>query len=703
LAVESYDMAAAVRAQLDKILSSRSFSGADRATGFLRFVVDKTLAGEADQLKEYVLAVEALGRKPSFDPRIDPIVRVEAGRLRGRLEEYYQTEGSGDDLLITLPRGGYVPTFERREQRSQARAPFRLRRLMTWVIMSGIALPAVVWFASRHLARAPELVERQLTTNAFEMPVTAAAVSPDGKYLAYADQTGIHLRLMATAEMHTLNAIADSKVVQLHWFPDGSKLLASVAHAESVVPSVWSVSILGGPPRKLRDGAEHAVVSPDGSRIAFVTARGKQIWVMEPGGEQPRRILSVPEEDLIRGLAWTPDGRHLGYARTHDAIGKTERTIDYCNIDGAERRTLVVESSLEGDLVFLNDRLIYTRYEPSPRQTDANLWETRFDHRTSQTGGKPRRISNWSGFSVFGLTVTSDATHLAFLKGSTQEDVYVADVKPGRPRLANVRRLTFDERNDIPYDWTPDSKAVIFVSDRNGPRDIFKQGIDQREAEAVVTGVEDKWLPTVSADGAWIIYLAYPKGKHFGTDEGRFLRVPINGGPAEPVMTARAGSFVACSRLSACVLNERNTDGKQLVFYAFDPVLGKGRELTRMNADLASFYNWTFSPDESSIAVVIPGEGDGRIRISPLGGGDPRDVIVQGWSNLHTIDWAADGKGWYSCSRSAAAITLLYIDLKGHAQALSENFQWAVTSPDGRHLALLEWTTTSNTWMIENF
>jgi hypothetical protein len=139
------------------------------------------------------------------------------------------------------------------------------------------------------------------------------------------------------------------------------------------------------------------------------------------------------------------------------------------------------------------------------------------------------------------------------------------------------------------------------------------------------------------------------------------------------------------------------------LFYAFDPLLGKGRELTRMNAALANFYNWTVSRDGSSIAVVIPGEGDGRIRIFPLGGGDPRDVIVQGWSNLHTIDWAADGKGWYSSSRSAAAITLLYIDLQGHARALSETVQWAVTSPDGRHLALLEWTTASNAWMIENF
>jgi eukaryotic-like serine/threonine-protein kinase len=696
-------MAGAVRAQLDKILASRPFSGADRAIGFLRFVVDKTLSGEADQLKEYVLAVEVLGRKPSFDPRTDPIVRVEAGRLRGRLEEYYQTEGSSDSLLITLPKGGYVPVFERREQWSQARSLFRRWRLVAWVIASGAALLAVAWYASRRPARAPELIERRLTTNSSETPVTAAAVSPDGKYLAYADQAGIHLRLMATAEMHTLTAIPDSRTVQLRWFPDGTKLLASVAHVESVVPSVWSVSILGSPPRKLRDGAEHAVVSPDGSRIAFVTVRGKRIWLMEPGGEQPRGILSVPEEDRVLGLAWSPDGRHLAYARAHDAIAKSERTIDYCNIDGAERRTLVSESSLESDLAFLDDRLIYTRSEPSPRQTDANLWEIRLDPRTGQTGGKPRRISNWSGFSVFGLTVTPDGKHLAFLKGQEQADVYVADVKPGRPRPANVRRLTFDDRNDFPFDWTPDSKGIIFVSDRNGPRDIFKQGFDQREAEAVVTDPETKWVPAVSADGAWIIYLSIPKGKHFPTAEGTFFRVPINGGPAEPVMKARAGSIVQCSRSSACVLTERSTDGKQLLFYAFDPLLGKGRELTRMNAALASFYNWTVSRDGSSIAVVIPGEGDGRIRIFTLTDGDSRDVIVTGWSNLHTIDWAADGKGWYSSSASAAAITLLYIDLQGHAQALSETVQWAVTSPDGRHLALLEWNTASNAWMIENF
>jgi hypothetical protein len=275
-------------------------------------------------------------------------------------------------------------------------------------------------------------------------------------------------------------------------------------------------------------------------------------------------------------------------------------------------------------------------------------------------------------------------------------------LKPGGPRFANVRRLTFDDRNDMPFDWTPDSKAIIFQSDRNGTWEIFKQGIDQRAPEAVVTGPTQP--PSVSADGAWIIYAASKDKPSKGCDgDVWFFRVPIKGGPAEPIMRAGGNnSIVQCRLSSACVLSERSTDGKQLLFYAFDPLLGKGRELSRMNAAVASDYNWTMPRDGSSVAVVIPGEGDGRIRILPLSGGYARDVIVKGWSNLQFID-AASGTGWYSSSSSAASITLLYIDLQGHAQALSENIGCAVPSPDGRHLALLEWNTTSNAWMIENF
>jgi serine/threonine-protein kinase len=99
-----------VRAALQKILSSRAFAGAERPGRFLRFVVEQALAG--NQLKETLLGVEVFGRSPSYDPRLDGVVRVEAVKLRSRLKEYYETEGAGDGVRIDLPKGGYLPCFE---------------------------------------------------------------------------------------------------------------------------------------------------------------------------------------------------------------------------------------------------------------------------------------------------------------------------------------------------------------------------------------------------------------------------------------------------------------------------------------------------------------------------------------------------------------------------------------------------------------
>src|SRR5216684_7991245 len=103
-----------VRAQLDRILASAAFADAERASSFLRFVVERALEGRSGEIKESVIAVEVLGRNPSFDSKSDPIVRVEAGRLRDRLSSYYQDEGEADRVLISLPKGGYVPEFSER-------------------------------------------------------------------------------------------------------------------------------------------------------------------------------------------------------------------------------------------------------------------------------------------------------------------------------------------------------------------------------------------------------------------------------------------------------------------------------------------------------------------------------------------------------------------------------------------------------------
>ena len=102
-----------VRAALDRIAASEVFCACPQLVAFLRYVVEATLRGDQDRIKGYTIAVEALGRGDDFDPQHDPIVRVEAMRLRRALQRYY-TNGGGDDAVqIVLPLGSYVPVFRR--------------------------------------------------------------------------------------------------------------------------------------------------------------------------------------------------------------------------------------------------------------------------------------------------------------------------------------------------------------------------------------------------------------------------------------------------------------------------------------------------------------------------------------------------------------------------------------------------------------
>ncbi len=107
--------AAEVQASLDRVLASESFRSSPQLGAFLRFVVEAALGGRAASLKGYTIGVEALGRDSGFDPQIDPIVRVEATRLRRAMERYYAGLGGSDPVVIELPRGSYVPTFLRRD------------------------------------------------------------------------------------------------------------------------------------------------------------------------------------------------------------------------------------------------------------------------------------------------------------------------------------------------------------------------------------------------------------------------------------------------------------------------------------------------------------------------------------------------------------------------------------------------------------
>ncbi|MPY90209.1 MAG: hypothetical protein GEU99_20075 [Luteitalea sp.] len=143
----------AVRRQLDRVLASPAFANADRLSRFLRYVVERALAGEGDRLKEYVIGLEVFDRDEQYDPRLDSIVRVEAGRLRAKVDEYYQREGGDEAVIIRLRRGSYAPVFEARDAAASVAPPpdgsrsTRAGRLAGWRLGLGVVAVAALLVA----------------------------------------------------------------------------------------------------------------------------------------------------------------------------------------------------------------------------------------------------------------------------------------------------------------------------------------------------------------------------------------------------------------------------------------------------------------------------------------------------------------------------------------------------------------------------
>ena len=120
-----------------------------------------------------------------------------------------------------------------------------------------------------------------------------------------------------------------------------------------------------------------------------------------------------------------------------------------------------------------------------------------------------------------------------------------------------------------------------------------------------------------------------------------------------------------------CAIAERSADRKQLVFSAFDPVKGRGRELAELKTDATADYEWDLSPDGARIAILKIREG--RIQILSLNGRAPQEITVTGWNRLTTVVWMANGKGLFVSSLKEQGSVLLDVDLQGNAHVLWEH------------------------------
>ncbi len=559
--------------------------------------------------------------------------------------------------------------------------------------------------------------ERPLTANPEDTPVTSAVLSPDGRYLAYTDATGFYLREVDSGETHAVPLAKWFEPLAESWFPDHSHLVASWTDDPQRQPSLWKVSVFGGPAQKLSEAGYSASVSPDGSQILYVTrsAGVEEIWIMAADGSRANKVLGSQEYSFGQ-LAWAPQGNRFIYART--------RTRYYTMRSGADaqieifdlhdRTTTVVQYEKDRGLprggaavAWLPDgRLVYPRREPRPNQQDTNLWWVRLDPRTSQPIGNPTRLTSGHGIAVQ-LSITADGKRMTLRKHAPQDDIFIANIRKNS-ELSPPQRLTLDERLDYAMAWTADSKAVVFYSNRNGPFHVFKQDINSAQPVLLAGGPDDLYAPRMTPDQSAVLYIvrARPNGT---TDEAQLMRIPVDGGVSQPVLKASGLWDAECARAPSDLCIYSTIRGGVQVFHKFNPENGKQTEFPPAKP-IGNNFNWILAPDGLHAAWATPPDATGQIsiRILTMSNGSTRDVAVPGWADLYGVDWAADSRSvWVAARNSAGSSAILHVSTSGKVIRVfdfkHQNLDWTIPSPDGRQLAIVLEVNRSNVSVIENF
>jgi serine/threonine protein kinase/WD40 repeat protein len=567
------------------------------------------------------------------------------------------------------------------------------------------------WKYSRPSPRA-EITERQLTASSSDNPIAGAAISEDGKYLAYGDNFGLHVRSLESGEIRDIPnppEIGDAHVFwSIHWFPDSARFFAVSRSSVYRRVITWQASVIGGALHKVRDDAEAWSVSPDGSSVVMTMpdqqdpSLMRELWLTDVTGGNAHRVRDAGEHSGIQNVQWSPDGKRLLYLKS-DRYGNPE-SIELQDLKNGRQFSLLSDPQLR-DLFWLGDgRVLYASADGSfPTKGDTcNFWMARIDEKTNAFASKPVQLTHNRGFCIGDTSATADSKRVVFTKQSDEGAVYVADVEANGAKITPPRDLTLTEGVSFPNGWTADSREVVFTSNRDEKWGIYRQPLSGGPAQPVlIQKTTNPWgFPRPSPDGGWLLIERFPPG----TNRSDLFRVPMTGGQEELIAQGISNTpHCAAPSIGLCAYSK--LEKNQLIFASFDPHLKQRHELGRFTCiDPKVDYEWTLSPDATQIAILQ--RTTGNIYLLNLKTQALQHVVVNHWNNLVSMDWTADGKGLFVSSLQPGGV-LLHVDLHGNGKVLWEpggdHMVWAVPSPDGKHVAMPHFLENANVWMMENF
>ena len=662
-----------------------------------------------------------LDETPTPITRSNPLVTVQLDEIVGNALEKdrdlrYQSAAELRTALKRLKRdtesSRHVPT-----PGSALRNRAKTRSSRGW----GIAIVAAVlvvfglagglWRYGRTSEAKPrQIVERQLTANPDDNPVSGASISRDGRYLAYTDSK--QDAYVLAIDGGEVRQVPGPFISPLSWFPDGTHVLL----LRDKPRSLWKASILDLSMQKVLDGdtgdpaasfSGILTLSPDGTRIAFVSDSGRNIWLMGANGEERHRIMALPEGEHVESIAWSPTGERLGYLHVRGSYEAGNIDLETCDEKGSDINLALHQKELWGPngytmIVWLSDdRVAFTLHYTG---SDNDIWAVSVDPKTGRKTGEPVRVTNWKNAQPMIADATGDAKRLVFLRNRQENTVYLGDV-PGGSSGFSTQHLTNDNWWNYTNSWTNDGKGVILQSNPNGRWGIYQRDIRDNSIRPLIVGPENNYNAIVSPSGQQLLYTAAVSRGAKDYPSVRLMTVPTDGGGRSVLLAGNYSYDCARAPQELCVVGEVKEN--QLVLSMLDPVRGKGREITRLRAVSPQ---WALSPDGTRIVISDDLANPKGLVILSLAAGTKNTVHLSDsrWQPEY-VCWSADGKRLFATALSDLESSLLSIDENGRTEVLRNRpyagglFFNPKVSPDGRYLAFTERTNRINLFLLENF
>ena len=649
-----------IRAELLRLIRDEHFANSPTLIRFLEYTVAEALADRGAQLKESLVGREVFDRGVDFDPRIDPIVRVQAGKLRAKLADYYESRGAGDPLRIEFPKGGYAPHFVISQapaataglsitngESNPAVAPVaasvaaevKPEWRMRWVgiVAAGLALAlAGAWFW-RHMRAAAEPKIRlvQLTFEAGS--AMNPAISRDGKLLAYSSDRGrgdlnIWIRPIegGAPSQLTHDEAADHSP---DFSPDGTLIaFRSYRHGGGV----YVVSVFGGEARLIASEAWAPRFSPDGAWISFV-GRDRGVFVAPLTGGQARKVAGETIE-AIGGPIWTPDGSHLIFLGGPRPAGSAWREYDWYSVPWtggtpapAGLRDQLLAQGLSppttttrpGD--WLGGSIVFSLQSAKA----ASIWEVPWDRRNLRVAGPAVRLTAGTAAETFPRCSASG--RMVLTNESQLTHVFSLQLDPRTGEAAGVpRQLTADSSliHDRAYPrLSADGRTLSYVSNRSGTQDLVLKDLADGSETSLGALPRQESLPLIWGDDSLLVY---------GSEDVQTIYSVERGRPFAERICDRCGRVLDWSSDGHSILME---DVHRRALQRWDRNSGNRSEL--MTYPVGSLQNATLSPDRKWAAISFSSPGSALLL--PLSGGalsNAKEIRLELGTDLSALHWA---------------------------------------------------------------